>query len=139
MDLCLETEQLGPLHAAAMVVSTVVPSAEDRFEAKDEGRVLQVEQCRTFDALNRARNVLFGQSDEPPPWLEVPWETMGMDMRTLARAAKAASALGKERMTKPLKEFVGRLDHFEERPSMVGPDRVVTTDQGLQDLLFAAY
>ena len=47
----------------------------------------KVDECRSFDALNRARNVLFGQTDGgPPPWLETAWETMGMDDSELAQA-----------------------------------------------------
>jgi hypothetical protein len=49
---------------------------------------LQVDQVRTFDALNRSRNLLFGR-DDPPEWLDRAWETMAMDDRQLLAAKKA--------------------------------------------------
>ena len=69
VDLCLETEQLSVLYSASMGITTMTPTAEDRFDAKEEGRVIQIEQVRTFDALNRAKGILYGRSDDAPAWL----------------------------------------------------------------------
>jgi len=139
VDLCLETESLDVLYSSAMCVAAVVPPAEARFEAHDEGRSIQVDECRSFDALNRARNVLFGQTDGgPPPWLETAWETMGMDDSELAQA-KAAASEGGERMDPGFKEFISRLDLFEERSSPVFADRHLATSQDLRSLIFATY
>ena len=78
VDLCLETEQLSVLYSASMGITTMTPTAEDRFDAKEEGRVIQIEQVRTFDALNRAKGILYGRSDDAPAWLTEAWEIMGM-------------------------------------------------------------
>mmetsp|Transcript_17003 Transcript_17003/g.22060 ORF Transcript_17003/g.22060 Transcript_17003/m.22060 type:complete len:552 (-) Transcript_17003:45-1700(-) len=74
VDLLLETEHIEVIHGAAMILAAVCPPAEERFDAKDEGRMIQVEQVRTFDGLNRAKNVLFGHTDDCPEWLQNSWE-----------------------------------------------------------------
>ncbi len=56
-----------------MALTRLVPSPEERHEAKLEGRALAVDKVRTFDALNRARSLVFGRADAPD-WLETAWE-----------------------------------------------------------------
>lgn len=46
MELCLVSEHLETVHAAAMAISTVVPTAEARYEAQSEGVALQVHALR---------------------------------------------------------------------------------------------
>jgi len=43
VELCLVSDHLEVVHAAAMAISTVVPTAEARFEAQSEGVSLQVD------------------------------------------------------------------------------------------------
>jgi hypothetical protein len=138
VDLLLETEHLEVMNSAAMVLAAVVPTAEQRFDAKDEGRTIQVEQVRTFDALNRAKNVLFGHTDDCPEWLERAWEVMGYDDAQLLAKKTEASKAG-ERMEPLLKEFILRLDLFEEKESVVLPDQIVGSSDQLRSLLFKAY
>jgi len=144
VDLCLETQEQQVLYSSAMVLSSMVPSAEERFEARDEGRTIQVEQVRTFDALNRARKVLFGgrseegEEEDIPAWLETSWGVMGMGDKELA-AAKARAVEGGARMDSALKEFIPRLDLFEERASRVTADKTVTTSELLGDLALRVF
>lgn len=42
VELCLTTEDMPVLHAASMSVCAMCPNAEERFDAHDEGRSLQV-------------------------------------------------------------------------------------------------
>lgn len=138
VDLCLETEQLAVLYGASMGITTMTPTAEARFDAKEEGRTLQIEQVRTFDALNRAKSILYGRSDDAPPWLTEAWEIMGMDHSELKGQKEKATERG-ERMDAPFKEYIQRLDLFEERSSPVMADYVVVSNEDLSSLVFQAF
>ena len=52
---------------------------------------------------------------------------------------KAAASEGGERMDPGFKEFISRLDLFEERSSPVFADRHLATSQDLRSLIFATY
>jgi len=138
VDLLLETEHIEVIHGAAMILAAVCPPAEERFDAKDEGRMIQVEQVRTFDGLNRAKNVLFGHTDDCPEWLQNSWEVMGLDDEQLQNAKKEAEKKN-ERMEALLKEFLSRLDMFEEKETEVLPDQVASSSDELKNLLYRAY
>jgi|MDSY01.1.fsa_nt_gb hypothetical protein len=138
VDLCLETEQLSVLYSASMGITTMTPTAEDRFDAKEEGRVIQIEQVRTFDALNRAKGILYGRSDDAPAWLTEAWEIMGMTHADLKLEKEKASQRG-ERMDAPFKEYFQRLELFEERFSPVLADYVVVSNDDLNSLVFQAF
>jgi hypothetical protein len=101
---------------------------------------LKVDQVRTYDALARARHVLFGHAaDDPPPWLETAWAVMGMDARELKAAKQRAEAAGQTRLDAPFKEFVSRHSHFEEFGSPVLADHYTTNDPALNSLLLKAF
>ena len=138
VDLCLETEQLAVLYGASMGITTMTPTAEARFDAKEEGRVIQIEQVRTFDALNRAKGILYGRSDDAPAWLTEAWEIMGMTHADLKLEKEKASQRG-ERMDAPFKEYFQRLELFEERFSPVLADYVVVSNDDLNSLVFQAF
>jgi hypothetical protein len=61
VDLCLKTEQSQVLLSGAMVVSSVVPSAEDRFEAHDEGRTIQVVRKKEESFMQRLKTTERGK------------------------------------------------------------------------------
>ena len=98
----------------------------------------QIEQVRTFDALNRAKSILYGRSDDAPPWLTEAREIMGMDHSELKGQKEKATERG-ERMDAPFKEYIQRLDLFEERSSPVMADYVVVSNEDLSSLVFQAF
>lgn len=61
VELCLASDHLETVHAAAMAISTVVPTAEARYEAQSEGVALQVQAlCSELVGLpsERSQNLL---------------------------------------------------------------------------------
>ena len=68
MSLCITTENMELLRVGAMVVATVAPTAIDRWEAQAEGRILQFDEARGLDALDRCAKWGFART-EPPKWL----------------------------------------------------------------------
>jgi hypothetical protein len=99
-----------------------------------------VDNLRTFDALNRARHLVYGRSTEDPPkWIESAWEVMGMDARELEEAKQLAGADGNTRMDAPFKEFISRYSHFEEFGSPVYADHHTANDPALSSLLYKTF
>ena len=115
-----------------------VPPAEDRFDAHDEGRPIQVEEYRAVDGLNRSKKHILDRGVKVPDWLNEAIKVLAMDDRQLIRAKKRAMQKG-ERVDRIPAEYVIRTSHFFERYTDVEPDHVVKTSKDLERLIYKVY
>ena len=138
VQLALTTEDTEVLDCVAMPIASNVPPAEDRFDAHDEGRPIQVEEYRAVDGLNRSKKHILDRGVKVPDWLNEAIKVLAMDDRQLIRAKKRAMQKG-ERVDRIPAEYVIRTSHFFERYTDVEPDHVVKTSKDLERLIYKVY